>query len=550
MAALVAAMSFRQRTGRTPVTRVAWHAPALSFPRQAARVTPPAIQMTGIDKRFGAVHANRAVDLVVDKGTVHGLIGENGAGKSTLMSILYGFYHADAGAIAINGQPSVIRTPADAIHSGIGMVHQHFMLVETFTVVENVMLGAEGGALTARGASAVRAKLQALSYAYGMDVNPDAIAGDLAVGELQRVEILKALVKGADILILDEPTAVLTPSEVEKLFVLLRRLASEGKTVIIVTHKLKEIMAVTDKVSVMRRGEMVGTVETAATSPADLAEMMVGRRVVLTVEKGKAQPGKALLAVENLTVRDARGTVRLDHVSFQVRAGEIVGIAGVSGNGQSELLEAIAGIRRPASGSVTLDGARLDPGGADDPRSLRAKGLRHVPEDRHRMGLVKPFDAAESAILGCADEPAFGRGFFLDRDAVLADCARKMASFDVRPADPTLRTALFSGGNQQKIVLAREIERDPKVLLIGQPTRGVDIGAIEFIHKRIIALRDAGKAILLVSTELDEVLALSDRVLVMCGGRITGERLPEETNEQDMGLLMAGVGASEPKEAA
>ncbi len=512
--------------------------------------SPPAIQMTGIDKRFGAVHANVAVDMTVMKGTVHGLIGENGAGKSTLMSILYGFYHADAGAIAIEGKPSRIRTPADAIHSGIGMVHQHFMLVETFTVVENVMLGAEGGVFTASGASAIRAKLQALSYSYGMDVNPDAVAGDLAVGELQRVEILKALVKGADILILDEPTAVLTPTEVEKLFVLLRRLASEGKTVIIVTHKLKEIMAVTDRVSVMRRGEMVGTVETASTSPSDLAEMMVGRRVVLTVDKGPAEPGRPVLEVRGLTVRDGRGTARLDDVSFTVRAGEIVGIAGVSGNGQSELLEAIAGIRKPTFGEVLLEGARLDPGGADDPLALRHKGLRHVPEDRHRMGLVKPFDAAESAILGCADEDRFGRWPFLDRDAVMADCAAKMQAFDVRPADPTLRTALFSGGNQQKIVLAREIERDPKVLLVGQPTRGVDIGAIEFIHKRLIALRDAGKAILLISTELDEVLALSDRVLVMCGGRITGERRPEDTNEQDMGLLMAGVSGDAPQVAA
>ena len=513
-------------------------------------MTPPAIQMTGIDKRFGAVHANREVDLTVRKGTVHGLIGENGAGKSTLMSILYGFYAADSGTIAINGTPSLIRTPADAIHSGIGMVHQHFMLVETFTVVENVMLGAEGGAFTSRGAAAVRAKLQALSYAYGMDVNPDAVVSDLAVGELQRVEILKALVKGADILILDEPTAVLTPTEVEKLFALLRRLAGEGKTIIIVTHKLKEIMAVTDRVSVMRRGEMVGTVETGDTSPADLAELMVGRRVVLTVEKGPAHPGAVVLDVQGLSVRDARSTLRLDGASFQVHAGEIVGIAGVSGNGQSELLETIAGIRRPASGSVTLNGALLDCGGADDPRALRGKGLRHVPEDRHRMGLVKPFDASESAILGCSDEAGFGSWPFLNREAVLADCAAKMKAFDVRPADPGLRTALFSGGNQQKIVLAREIERDPKLLLIGQPTRGVDIGAIEFIHTRIIALRDAGKAILLVSTELDEVLALSDRVLVMCGGRIIGERRPADTSEQDMGLMMAGVASDAPKVAA
>jgi general nucleoside transport system ATP-binding protein len=501
----------------------------------------PAIRMTGIDKRFGAVHANRAVDFEVARGTVHGLIGENGAGKSTLMSILYGFYEADSGSIEVSGKAVRIRTPADSIALGIGMVHQHFMLVDTFTVVENIMLGAEGGALTARGAGAVRARLAALSRAYGMDVNPDAVVSELSVGELQRVEILKALVKGADILILDEPTAVLTPSEVEKLFVLLRRLAAEGKTVIIVTHKLKEIMAVTDAVSVMRRGEMVGTVKTATTSPADLAEMMVGRRVALVVEKGPASPGASVLKVSGLGVRDGRGTLRLDHVSFEVRAGEIVGIAGVSGNGQSELLEVIAGIRRPNSGTVTLNGAALDPGGMDDPKALRAKGLRHVPEDRHRMGLVKPFDAAESAILGCSDEERYGSGLLLDRKAVVSDCEAKMAAFDVRPGDPLLKTALFSGGNQQKIVLAREMERDPALLLVGQPTRGVDIGAIEFIHKRLIALRDAGKAVLLVSTELDEVLALSDRILVMCAGRITGERLPSQTNETDLGLLMAGV---------
>jgi general nucleoside transport system ATP-binding protein len=308
-------------------------------------------------------------------------------------------------------------------------------------------------------------------------------------------------------------------------------------------------MAVTDKVSVMRRGEMVGTVDTAATSPADLAEMMVGRRVALVVEKGPANPGRPMLTVENLSVRDGRGTLRLDGASFTVRAGEIGGVAGVSGNGQSELLEALAGIRKPLSGTVTLNGERLDLGGRDGPTALRARGLRHVPEDRHRMGLVKPFEAAESAILGCVDEARYGGGWLIDRNAVVRDCEARMTAFDVRPSDPLLRTALFSGGNQQKIVLAREIERDPAVLLIGQPTRGVDIGAIEFIHKRIIALRDAGKAVLLVSTELDEVMALSDRILVMCGGRITGERIPEETSEQDLGLLMAGVG-NEPREAA
>lgn len=497
--------------------------------------------MTGIDKRFGAVHANVGVDLEVRAGTVHGLIGENGAGKSTLMSILYGFYQPDAGAIVLDGETVTIRSPADAIRRGIGMVHQHFMLVETFTVVENVMLGAESGALTARGEAATRAALAALARDYGLAVDPDALMSDLSVGQLQRVEILKALVRGARLLILDEPTAVLTPAEVDSLFVLLRRLAGEGKTVIIVTHKLKEIMAVTDRVSVMRRGAMVATVETRETDPATLAELMVGRRVALDLARATGRPGATVLAVERLALRDARGTLRLDNVSLTVRAGEIVGIAGVSGNGQSELLEILAGIRKPTSGTIALNGSALDCGGRDRPDRLRALGVRHVPEDRHRMGLVKPFAAAESAILGYAHETGFGRGPFLDRKAVVSDCAARMAAYDVRPADPGLRTALFSGGNQQKIVLARELERDPVLLLIGQPTRGVDIGAIEFIHRRILALRDQGKAVLLVSTELDEVLALADRVLVMCAGRITGERDPRQTDERDMGLLMAGI---------
>jgi len=421
------------------------------------------------------------------------------------------------------------------------MVHQHFMLVDTFTVVENVMLGAEGGTFTAGGAAAVRAKLAGLARDYGLEVDPDALAADLGVGELQRVEILKALVRGAEILILDEPTAVLTPSEVEQLFRMLTKLRDEGKTVIIVTHKLKEIMAVTDRVSVMRRGEMVATLDTKDTDPERLAEAMVGRRVVLKVDKGPARPGAPVLEVRDLVVRDGHGIARVDHVSFEVRAGEIVGIAGVSGNGQSELLEVLSGIRAPASGTILLTGEPLPAGAKDAARRIRALGVRHVPEDRHRMGLVKEFAAAESAILGYHDEEGYGAGPFLDRGRVLADCRAKMTAFDVRPPDPDLKTALFSGGNQQKIVLAREFERDPVLLLVGQPTRGVDIGAIEFIHKRLVRLRDAGKAVLLVSVELDEITALSDRILVMCGGRITGERRPEATDERDLGLLMAGV---------
>jgi simple sugar transport system ATP-binding protein len=502
--------------------------------------TPPAIELRGIDKRFDEVHANKGVDLAVAPGTIHGIVGENGAGKSTLMSILYGFYEPDAGEIRVGGRPVSIRSPREAIAAGIGMVHQHFMLVEPLSVVENVMLGAEGGALLARGRREIRAELERLARDYGLAIDPDAPVGDLPVGLRQRVEILKALVRRADILVLDEPTAVLTPEEADALFRLLRVLAAQGKTVILITHKLREIMAVTDRVSVMCRGEMVATLETSATSPAELAELMVGRRVLLRVEKAPARPGRVRLAVEDLVVRDTAGTSRLDVVSFDIRGGEILGVAGVAGNGQSELLEALAGMRPVAGGRILLDGEELAPGDLD-PAALRRRGLLHVPEDRLRSGLVPPFEACESAMLGFQDEARYGPGVLVARAAVVEDAAEKMEQYDVRPRAPLLRTSKFSGGNQQKIVLAREIERGPAVLLVGQPTRGVDIGAIEFIHRRLVALRDAGVAILLVSVELDEIMALSDRIIVMCGGRITGERVPEATDERDLGLLMAGV---------
>jgi simple sugar transport system ATP-binding protein len=500
----------------------------------------PAIELIAINKSFGAVHANKDVNLSVERGTIHGIVGENGAGKSTLMSILYGFYEADSGEIRVNGSPIAIRSSMDAIGAGIGMVHQHFMLVEPLTVVENVMLGAEGGAMLRAGEAKVRAELARLAKDYGLDIDMDATVGELSVGLQQRVEILKALYRGADILILDEPTAVLTPAEADALFELLRSLKAQGKTVILITHKLREIMAITDRVSVMRRGEMVATVETANTSPPELAELMVGRRVLLRVEKSEKEPGAPLLEIENLSVVDARGVLRVAGASFTVRAGEIVGIAGVAGNGQSELLEAIAGMRRPVLGSMKLAGNIIQPS-EHNPRHMRDLGLLHVPEDRLRMGLVSTFPAFESAILGFSHEPRLGHGPLLDHDYLIADLARKMEQYDVRPPAPRLKASKFSGGNQQKIVLAREIERNPKVLLVGQPTRGVDIGAIEFIHRRLIALRDEGVGILLVSVELDEIMNLSDRILTMCGGKITGERKPSETNEQDLGLLMAGV---------
>ena len=499
----------------------------------------PAIELTGIEKRFGPVRANRDVGLSVAQGSIHGIVGENGAGKSTLVSIIYGFYEADAGEIRVAGQLSRIRSSKEAIALGIGMVHQHFMLVEPLSVIENVMLGAEGGALIAPGERALRLKLKQLARDYGLAVDPDAKVGDLPVGLQQRVEILKALVRGANILILDEPTAVLTPAEADQLFAMLRVLKSEGKTILLITHKLREILHVTDRVSVMRAGEMVAHFDTAATSAAELADAMVGRKVLLRVDKGPARPGKVLLEARDLVVRDAQGIARLDHVSLSLHAGEIIGIAGISGNGQSELLEALAGLMPLASGEILFEGKTL---GVDqrNPKTLRRMGLMHVPEDRHRCGLVMSFEASESAMLGFQDDPAFG-GLLFNRRAIIRDCAEKMDMFDVRPRAPRLKSASFSGGNQQKIVLAREIERNPKVLIVGQPTRGVDIGAIEFIHKKLVALRDQGKAILVVSVELDEIMALCDRIIVMCGGRITGERLPAQTNERDLGLLMAGV---------
>jgi len=503
---------------------------------QPSPAPPPAIELVGIDKRFGAVHANRDISFRVEKGTIHGIVGENGAGKSTLMSILYGFYQADAGEIRIDGRPVSIPDSKAALALGIGMVHQHFMLVETFTVLENVVLGAEGGALIGPALARARAELARLSDAYGLRVDPDAVVATLSVGELQRVEILKALYRGAEILILDEPTGVLTPPEADDLFEILAVLKAQGKTILLITHKLREIMAVTDAVSVMRQGAMVATRPTAETTVGELAGLMVGRSVLLRVEKGPANPGRPVLEVSGLTVVDGRGVLRVKDVSFSVRAGEIVGIAGVAGNGQSELLEAIAGIRRPTLGKILIDGRPA----AEDPAAIRRQGLAHVPEDRHRMGLVVPFEAAENAILGYQDDPELGPGPLLLPDRVRARARHAIEAYDVRPPDCRLKTANFSGGNQQKLVLAREIEHDPVVLLVGQPTRGVDIGAIEFIHRRLVALRDAGKGILLVSVELDEIRSLADRVLVMCGGRIVGER-PPGCDEHELGLLMAGV---------
>ncbi len=490
----------------------------------------PAVQFSGIHKRFGAIRANDGVDLAVARGTVHGIIGENGAGKSTLMGLLYGHFPPDAGEIRIRGRPVRFRSPKDAIAAGIGMVHQHFVLVETFSVIENLLLGSEGGPLLHDGARLVREDLARFAHDFGLALDPDAIAGGLPVGLRQRLEILKALHGGAEILILDEPSAVLTPQESERLFAVLRRLAAEGRTVLFVSHKLREILAATDRVSVMRAGRVVVTLDTATTDAESLAELMIGRRLSPRADRRAAVAGAPMLEVTGLT---ARG---LHDISLSVRAGEIVGIAGVAGNGQSELLEAVVGMI-PMRGSLRIAGREA---AALDVDTRRALGLAHIPEDRLGMALIAEFTAEENAILGDQRRPPFARGWFAAPAAISEAARRLLRDYDVRPLEPKAPAATLSGGNQQKLVCARETGRRPACLVVGQPTRGVDIAASDFIHRRLLALKEAGTAILLVSADLDEIRALADRILVMEGGRIVGALGPA-ANERELGLLMGGA---------
>jgi simple sugar transport system ATP-binding protein len=512
--------------------------------------------MVGISKRFGAVQANRAVDLTVAAGTAHGIVGENGAGKSTLMSILYGFYQADSGQIHIGGQAVQIGGSAQAIALGIGMVHQHFMLVEPLSGLDNIMLGAEPHWRLGQARAQVRARLDSLMADTGLQVRLDAPVEDLPVGERQRLEILKALFRGARILILDEPTAVLTPQETEALFGTLRRLRDAGTTLLLITHKLKEIMALCDAVTVMRQGAVVFDGPIGQCSLDQLAEAMVGRRVHIgrDAAASAATPGAPLLQAQGLAWRDALGVQRLADVSLTLRAGEIVGIAGVSGNGQSELLEMLAGMARPQAGALVLGGRQFTPTRWLDPAGARRLGLAHVPEDRHRCGMVLPFAAWETAELGYQRSPRFASAWgWMKRAVMRSATAQMMDAYDVRPRNPALRASKFSGGNQQKLVLAREAlapQVPPTVLLVGQPTRGVDIGAIEFIHGRLRAMRDAGGAVLVVSSELDEILALADRVLVMDRGRIAGELAIADCTEAALGRLMAGAEARGDNRAA
>ncbi len=498
------------------------------------------LELRNITKRFGDVLANDKVNIVVKPGTIHAIVGENGAGKSTAMRIAYGFYTADSGEVLIDGQVRKISTPHDAIALGVGMVHQHFMLVDTMTVAENIVLGAEPGNEVSLDLTKAASEIRKLSEEFKLAVNPNALVENLSVGQQQRVELLKALYRHARLLILDEPTAVLTPQEVEEFFAILRRMREQGKTVIIITHKLSEVLAISDEVTVMRDGRVVGRVQTKETDAAELARLMVGREVLLRVEKTAAQAGAPQLSVRNLSITHKDGAKRLDNVSFEVRQGEILGIAGVEGNGQTELMEALAGLVEASllSGEIRFGDQDLTYEGA---RTRRELGIAHIPEDRHRRGLLLEFSLAENSILGVHYRKpivAYAGNILLDNEAIRRRTDEIIENFDVRPASPELPARALSGGNQQKLIIGREFKVQPKLLLVSQPTRGVDIGAIEFIHRKLVALRDSGCAVLLVSAELEEVTSLSDRLLIIHDGRIAGEVDPKVATIEEIGLLM------------
>ena len=502
----------------------------------------PILELSNINKSFGHVHANKDINLTINKGTIHGIIGENGAGKSTLMSIVYGLYQADSGTIKVNDKEIKLKSPRDSIENGIGMVHQHFMLVENFTVLENIVLGFEGEVVFGKNLEKAKIDLKNLCETYNLNVDLDSVISDLSVGFRQRVEILKSLYRGAEVFILDEPTGVLTPQEVDELFKILRSLKEEGKTIVLITHKLNEIMDLTSQVSVMRQGEVVGHTKTENTNREKLAEMMVGRSVLLRINKSNTKKGDVAFKVENLTVKDDLDVTRVKNVNLEIHEGEILGLAGVTGNGQTELLEALSGIRKVETGEIFLNGEKIsDSSALLNPRELKEKGLAHIPEDRQRMGLVTDFKAYENLIFGYHDQIPYSKSSIMNENKILDYSKRVMEEYDVRPRSPHLMTSNFSGGNQQKLILSRELNENPKVLLIGQPTRGVDIGAIEFIHQRLIDMRDKGAAILLVSVELEEVLSLSDRIVVMFDGSIVGERVNKDVTDRELGLLMAGV---------
>jgi len=497
------------------------------------------IELRGITKRFGEVVANSDVNLTIKAGEILGLLGENGAGKTTLMNILSGLYRADEGEILIDGKPARFRDAKDAIHAGIGMVHQHFMLVPVFTVAENVVLGVEPtGAIDHLDLRKAREQVRSISSEHGLEVDPDAIIEEIPVGIQQRVEIIKVLFRSADVLIFDEPTAVLTPQEVTDFFGIVRSLRDAGKALVFITHKLHEVLEVADRINVLRAGRIVGERDPKSATDAELAEMMVGRHVHFDVDKQPFNPGKPLLEASHLQVINDRGDLAVNNVDLTIRAGEVVGIAGVQGNGQTMLVEALTGLRRPAGGSVSFLGSDITDASA---RKRHRLGMAHIPEDRHRSGMIAEFNIAENMILDCYYEKRFSSGLTLHWSDVFATAARNVTDFDVRTPSIFSLADHLSGGNQQKMVVARELAREIKLLIAAQPTRGLDVGSIEYIHKRIIDARDSGVGVLLVSTELDEILTLSDRILVMFRGRVVGEFEAGKADVAVIGLAMAGV---------
>jgi simple sugar transport system ATP-binding protein len=514
--------------------------------RQALAGASFALQAAGITKRFPGVLANDQVDFDLKHGEIHGLLGENGAGKTTLMNILYGLYQPDEGTISLNGRPTRITSPHDAIAQGIGMVHQHFMLVPPLTVTENIILGQESlqpatrfmGRLSALDRRSAAHRIRALSHKYGLDVDPDAYVKDLPVGARQRVEIVKALYRDADILILDEPTAVLTPQESDELFEIMSGMAVAGKSLVFITHKLREMLVVADRISVMRAGKMVGTTTPTEATSEMLAEMMVGRKVILQVDKEPARPGSTVLTIENLEVRDDRHLSTVNGVSLQVREGEILGIAGVQGNGQRELVEALTGLRPVVGGKVTLLEHDITHA---TPREITELGTGHVPEDRHKHGLVLTFTVRDNLVLCTYYESPFARGGEIDETQIEREAEKLVEEFDIRTPSTSTMVGSLSGGNQQKVIVARELDRPVKLLIANQPTRGLDVGSIEFIHRRIVEARDRRTAVLLVSAELDEIMSLSDRIAVMYKGHILETLDARDATREQLGLLMAGV---------
>jgi simple sugar transport system ATP-binding protein len=496
------------------------------------------LEAKGITKQFPGVLANDHVDFDLREGEIHALLGENGAGKTTLMNILYGLYKPDSGQISINGQPITIHSPKDSIQAGIGMVHQHFMLIPVFTVAENIMLGDETTRYGFLDEKSVVNRITELSKQYNLDVDPEAIVGNLPVGVQQRVEIIKTLYRDAKILILDEPTAVLTPQEADDLFVIMRELTQRGVSIIFITHKLKEVLAIADRITVMRGGQVIGTTRPQETNEQKLATMMVGREVILTVEKEPAKPMDEVLKVDGLRVRDARGLESVRGVSFTVRSGEILGIAGVQGNGQTELVEALTGLRSTLGGRIIFSGKDMT---GKSPRPITETGMAHIPEDRQRHGLVLSFTVADNMVLNTYYQKPFGIFGIMQPKPIDANARKLIEDFDVRTPSPYVPVKKLSGGNQQKVIVARELSHDVKLIVANQPTRGLDVGSIEYIHKEIVAMRDRGAAVLLVSAELDEVMALSDRIAVMYRGEIVTTVETGKATREQLGLWMAGA---------